>query len=358
MAQLDRLSLIQELSNANGVSGFEDEVVAVARKYAQDLCTIQEDSLRNLYLHPKENKGNRPVITLDAHSDEVGFMVQAVKSNGTMHFLTLGRWVSSNVAAHTVRVRTADGSYIPGVTASTPPHFLPESQRNLPPSLEQMTIDVGATSKKEALEKFNVQIGAPVVPDVTFSYQEKHDLMLGKGFDCRLGCAAVVDVLHQIQGDHLAVDVVGTLSAQEEVGTRGATLTANRVKPDIAIVFEGCPADDTTLEEDLVQTALKRGPMLRHIDQRMITNPRFQRFALDLARKHGIPVQEGVRSGGSTNGAPIHLSNQGVPVIVIGVPVRYIHTHYGFATLADYTNSVKLAVEIVRAINGDIISGF
>ena len=68
----------------------------------------------------------------------------------------------------------------------------------------------------------------------------------------------------------------------------------------------------------------------------MITNPRFQRYALDLAEELGIPVQESVRTGGSTNGAPIHLSNQGVPVIVIGIPVRYIHTHYGIAATATW----------------------
>ena len=67
----------------------------------------------------------------------------------------------------------------------------------------------------------------------------------------------------------------------------------------------------------MVQTAIKRGPMLRHIDSRMITNPRYQRYALDLAEKLGIPVQDSVRSAGSTNGATIHLTEKAVPVIVI-----------------------------------------
>ena len=127
------------------------------------------------------------------------------------------------------------------------------------------------------------------------------------------------------------------------MGTRGAAVTANTVKPDLAIVFEGCPADDTVAEPYMIQTAIHKGPMLRHIDARMITHPRFQRYALDLAEELGIPVQESVRTGGSTNGAPIHLSNQGVPVIVIGIPVRYIHTHYGLAAHSDVENAAKLA---------------
>ena len=98
--------------------------------------------------------------------------------------------------------------------------------------------------------------------------------------------------------------------------------------------------------------------MLRHIDARMITNPRFQRFALDLATELNIPVQESVRSGGATNGAPIHLSNLGIPCIVIGLPVRYIHSHYGIASLEDFCNGVKLAMEIIKKLNMKIIKGF
>ena len=154
------------------------------------------------------------------------------------------------------------------------------------------------------------------------------------------------------------MDVTGAFAVQEEMGTRGATVTANTVKPDLAIVFEGCPADDTVAVPYMIQTAIHKGPMLRHIDARMITNPRFQRYALDLAEELGIPVQESVRTGGSTNGAPIHLSNQGVPVIVIGIPVRYIHTHYGIAAHSDVENAARLAAAILERMDAAQISRF
>ena len=158
--------------------------------------------------------------------------------------------------------------------------------------MKDITVDVGAVSKEEAVEKFGIRIGEPVVPDVTFTYSETTDLMVGKSFDCRLGCAAILKTMHTLAGQDLNVDIVGACAAQEEVGVRGATVTAQVIKPDIAIVFEGCPADDTCVEQYMVQTAIKRGPMLRHIDSRMITNPRYQRYALDLAEKLGIPVQD------------------------------------------------------------------
>jgi len=98
--------------------------------------------------------------------------------------------------------------------------------------------------------------------------------------------------------------------------------------------------------------------MLRHIDAGMISNPRFQRFTLDTAHEKGIPVQEAVRVGGYTDGAVIHTTDKAVPVIVIGVPVRYIHTHYGIAAFSDYENTVKLACEVIRGLNAEVIARF
>lgn len=208
------------------------------------------------------------------------------------------------------------------------------------------------------LEREGNQANLPVVPDVNFQYDKSHGLMIGKAFDCRLGCAAIIGTLDELKGGALMVNVTAGFAAQEEMGTRGATVTAGKIRPDIAIVFEGCPADDTFTEPYLTQTAIKHGPMLRHIDARMITNPRFQRFALDLANRFGIPAQESVRSGGSTDGAPIHLSNSSVPVIVIGLPVRYIHSYYGIASFSDYENAVNLAVAVIKSLNRGIISKF
>ena len=357
MDKMDSVSLARALSDAPGASGFEDVVVAVLRPHAEPLGEVQEDKLRNLYCFRHGNQTGRPTVQLDAHTDEVSFIVQAIRPDGTLRFLPLGRWVEAGVAAHRVLVRNALGEYIPGVVATTPPHYArPEDRDRI--NLAAMTIDVGATSAEEAVRDFHIRIGEPVVPDVHFTYDEAHDLMIGKAFDCRLGCAALVRTLQLLDGEPLDVNVVGAWACQEEVGTRGATVTANRIGPDVAIVFEGCPADDTCAEPYMVQTAIKKGPMLRFIDARMITHPRFQRYALDLGERLGIPVQAGVRSGGSTNGAPIHLSNMGVPCIVIGIPVRYIHTHHGIAAHQDLENAARLAAEIIRSLNADVIDAF
>jgi putative aminopeptidase FrvX len=352
------LKMIADISNAKGTSGFEDLAVETIRKYSNGLGELKEDSLRNLYCYYKKNKGGQPVIQLDAHSDEVGFMVHSVKPNGTLQIIPLGGWVTHNIPAHKVWVRNSDGVYIPGIVASKPPHYMSDQEKKAPLEMKQITVDVGAVSREEAIEDYKIRIGEPVVPSVDFEYIKEHDLMIGKSFDCRLGCASIISTLEELEEENLEVDVVAGFASQEEVGTRGSVLTARVIKPDIAIVFEGCPADDTCVDSYEVQTAIKKGPMLRHIDARMITNPRFQRYALDMAAKKDIPVQEAVRTGGSTNGASIHLSNEGVPVIVIGIPVRYAHTHYGISTYYDYENGIKLACEIIKSLNQEVIDNF
>jgi len=352
------LGLIKELSDARGVSGFEDEVLGVIRRHGEGLGEWKEDAMRNLYLSRKNPREGRPLMMLDAHTDEVGFIVKAIRPNGTLDFAAMGGWVPSCVPAHRVLIRSGGGEWIPGVIASKPPHFLSEAEKKQAPEISDMVIDVGASSDREIREEYRIPIAAPVVPDVSFEYHAAHDIMIGKAFDDRLGCAAIISTLRELAQDGLSLDVTGAFAVQEEVGLRGAVVTSQTVKPDIAIVFEGCPSDDTVVEPHAVQAAIKKGPMLRHMDSRMITNPRFQRFALDTAREKGIPVQEAVRTGGATNGGAIHLSGMGLPVIVIAIPVRYIHTHYGIASYSDFENSVRLASELIRLLDDNHIRGF
>lgn len=352
------IELIRELSNANGISGFEDEVIEVIRKHAQLYTNIQEDSLRNLYLHRKNNDTTKPIVMIDGHSDEVGFMVQSIKANGTIKFIASGGWIAQNIPAQRVRVKNSEGKYIIGVVATKPPHFMSESERNKSLDISDLVIDIGATSRDEVLERFKIEIGAPVTPDVEFKYNDINETILGKAFDNRLGCALVLQILKELQNDELDVNVVGAISSQEEVGTRGAVVTANTVKPDVAIIFEGTPADDTFRDQFESQAALNKGPQIRHRDTSMISNPRFTRFAREVAKELNIDFQDAVRIGGGTNGGRIHISNSGVPTIVIGVPVRYIHTHQGFSAIKDFDDSVKWVVEIIKRLNKQVIENF
>ena len=357
--QVDKtaLQMIQELSDAPGASGFEDEVVAVARRWCAPIGQMKEDFLRNLYISRKENKGNRPVVMLDAHSDEVGLVVHSIKPNGTLRFLMLGSWNKNALIGTKVLVRNADGDYIPGIIAAKPVHFMTAAEKETAMNdIANMVIDVGATSYADAVENFRVRMGEPVVPDTKFYYDEKRDLMFGKGFDCRMGCAALIEALRRLDGKELPCDVIAVLSTQEELGPRNSKVTVHHIHPDIAIVMEGCPADDTFTEPYAIQTALKCGPMFRHLDVSAICAPRYQRWALDLAAKKGIPVQESVRQGGGNNAASIQTALVGAPSIVCGVPVRYAHAPNCISTWYDFEKSVEMVIALLENITPEMIA--
>ncbi|GLI55032.1 peptidase M42 [Propionigenium maris DSM 9537] len=351
------IKFIERMSNANGVSGFEEEVLEVVRGEVDGGFTVAEDSMRNLYIIGRKDEG-LPTIMLDGHTDEVGFMVQSILPNGLLQFVPLGGWIATNIPAHQVRVRDKDGRYHIGVTTSKPPHFMSAQERDKKLAVEDIYIDLGASSYEEVVEEFGIEPGAPVVPHVEFSYNEKNEVMCGKAFDNRLGCAAVVDTMKALEAEGVGVNIVGTLSSQEEVGTRGSVITARRVKPHAAIVFEGTPADDIYRDGYRAQGALGKGPQIRHRDSSMISNPRFTKFARETAREMGMEFQDAVRVAGGTNGGRIHISNYGIPTIVLGVPTRYAHTHYGYASFKDYRDTVRLAVEIIKRLNWETVNNF
>ena len=166
------LQMIRELSDAPGASGFEDAVVDVARRWCAPIGQLKEDFLRNLYVSRKENTGGRPVVMLDAHSDEVGLVIHSIKPNGTLRFLMLGSWNKNALIGTKVLVRSAVGDYIPGIIAAKPVHFMSKAAEDRPryAEIDDMVIDVGAVSYADAVENLRGRMGEAVVPDTKFYY--------------------------------------------------------------------------------------------------------------------------------------------------------------------------------------------
>lgn len=351
------IRMITALSEAPGASGFEDAVLDIVRSELEGICTFEEDKLRNLYIYRKNHDGSKPVLMFDAHGDEVGFMIHSIKPNGTLRFVELGAMDPRGLAASEVLVRNSSGEYIRGTIGLRPPHF---SNGNQEQSLEvsSFSIDIGARSAEEAAEDFGAAIGEPAVPATKCIFDEKHGLFFGKAFDDRIGVAAMISALRRLDGLDLPFDVVGVVSSQEEVGDRGIEVAANTVRPDIAVCFEGCPADDTFTEQYAVQTALKGGPMFRYMDRSVICSPRYQRWVLDKAKENGIKAQASVREGGGNNGAEVNLSGKGVPVVVAGVPVRYIHSMSGITAYEDFESTAEIAALIARDLTPEILETF
>ncbi len=349
---METIERIKALSDAFGPSGFEDDVAAIVRNELEEYETYT-DHMTNVRCE-KEPGSDKPNVMLDAHMDEVGAIVQAIKPNGTIRFLPLGGWSRMCFPSSPFLIRSRDGKDIPAVIAVKPPHFMKASEKNSVPEVADMVMDVGATSAEE-VKALGIGIGSPCVPDVKCRYDEERGLFYGKAFDDRIGVACAIEVMKRLKEEELPCNVQASFSVQEEVGERGVRSNAEALKPSVMICYEGCPADDTFSEEYMIQAGLGRGPMLRHMDVSMITNWRFQKLALDVAREKGIPVQESVRSGGGTNGAMVNQS-YGVPAIVIGVPVRYIHSSNCWCRLDDFENAVRLGVELCRILDNTAVS--
>ncbi len=341
------LKLIGDLSDAFGVSGFEDDVARIAIENAGDY-PVKKDHMQNVYINHTQNP-DKPVVMLDAHTDEVGLMVQSILPNGLIKVIKIGGWVDSNVPAHLFMIKNSKGELHRAVSSSKPPHFMSKEEQARPlDTFKDIQLDLGVRSKEEVTEIFGIEVGDAVMPEVYFDYNEKTGMMMGKAFDCRLGVYCALEVMKRLKDKELPVHLTAALASQEEVGVRGANVTAKVVKPNFAIIFEGTPSDDFYLETSIAQGRVGEGVQVRHRDLGMIANPRFIKFAKEISKANNIKAQFAVRTGGSTNAGTVHLQNEGTPCLVLGIPSRYIHTHYGYAHIDDVNSAIDLAINIIE----------
>lgn len=353
-----KVELIRDLSNAFGPSGFEEEVVRAIAKHTKGYA-IAHDAMLNTYIRKPKNEGRSIVVQLDAHLDECGFMVQSVQDDGTLSIVTLGGFHPTNLPAHTVLVRNRKGELHRGIIAAKPVHFMTEQERaSQQIAIEALQVDVGTTSREETEQVFGIAPGDSIVPDVVFDYNEQTGVCFGKAFDNRAGCACIIDTMDKVfaeGAEEPPVTVVGAFAAQEEVGMRGAKVTAQVVKPDLAIVFEGSPSDDFFVAVSQAQGRMKEGAQIRLFDKSYISNIAFVHIAERVAQELQIPIQKAVRRGGSTNAGVISLTEKAVPTLVIGVPSRYVHSHYNYCALSDLEAASDLAAAVIAALDEDTV---
>jgi putative aminopeptidase FrvX len=192
-----------------------------------------------------------------------------------------------------------------------------------------------------------------VAPATSFTAMAKEGYYMAKAFDNRVGMACAIQaaqILVREEGHPNTLISAGTV--QEEVGLRGARSLANTVKPDVAIILEGPPADDTPgFNPSESQGKIGGGVQIRLHDPSAIMNPRLVDLAIETAQKEGIRHQVTVRSSGGTDAGGFSMSNEGVPCIVLGVPSRYIHSHNAIIDIEDYLCMVRLSVALVKRLD-------
>jgi endoglucanase len=345
--------LLQELTEAHGVPGYEAPVRAVVRKYLESLGPVSQDRIGSVICQVP-GSAESPRVMLAGHMDEIGFMVRHITEEGFLRFLPLGGWFDQVLLGQRVVVKTRQGDVV-GVIGAKPPHLLPADERGKVVEKKAMYIDIGATSQAE-VEAAGVRPGDPVVPRADFVPLLDGKTYLSKAFDDRIGVAMVISTLELLQDQPHPNSVFGVATVQEEVGVRGATTSVRAVNPDVAIVLEADIAGDVPgIKPEESAIKLGKGPTVLLYDARMIPNLKLRDLVLDTAQEAGIPVQTSAIEGGATDGSAIHLHNTGVPTVVISVPARHIHSHSSIIARQDYDQGVKLLAAVLGKLDKETV---
>ncbi len=346
---MEWIDSLKRLSDAFGVSGFEEEVREEIKTIISPYVdSLRVDTLGNLFAIRK-GKGNFTVM-LDAHMDEVGFMVKWIDEKGYLRFAPIGGWDSRIIPGHRVEIMTRAGEKRYGVIGSAPPHILTEEERKKPIPLDKMFIDVGAASREEVVE-MRIKIGDPLT--IHYPFMNIQDgYVTGKAFDDRVGCAVMIETARRLADDDLDVDLVLAFVIGEEVGLRGARTAAYQIDPDLAIALEGTiGADMPGVPEESQPVRLGRGPAITVADRSIIVSRRIVTALEQVADDAAIPYQYKLPTYGGTDAGAIHLTRAGILSGVVSVPCRFIHSPTSTMRLNDFENTVRLMRNFIVRIH-------
>ncbi len=348
-------NLLKDLTEANGVSGYETQVRSVVRDYFKSLGELSQDKTGSL-ICKKTGASTSPRVMLAGHMDEIGFMVKQITKEGFIKFIPLGGWYDQAMLGHRVIIQTQKGNVI-GVIGAKPPHLLSAEERTKMTPKKDMYIDIGATSQVE-VDAAGVRPGDPIVPRADFVPMANGKSYLAKAFDDRVGVALVVAALQALQEGSHPNTVYGAATVMEEIGLRGATTAVRLVDPDVAIVLESDIAGDVPgIKPDESMIKLGAGPTLLIYEARTIPNAKLRELALETAKAEGIPLQISFVEAGGTDAGAIHLHGAGVPSIILGVAARHIHSHSSIIHRDDFDHAARLVAALLRRLDAQTVAG-
>lgn len=328
--------LLERLCNACGLAGQEDEVRDLLRDELQaHVDQIWTDALGNLIMR----KGNGPTkVMLDAHMDEVGFLVGVITEHG---FLKLKKVGGLDDRVLPGRALWVGQKRIPAVIGTKAFHLTGDERNKVLP-FSEMVIDLGCTSKAE-VEALGIELGDPVY----FATAAEHwgeGILKAKAIDDRVGCYIAAEILKQPVPEGITLLV--SFSVQEEVGLRGAKVSAYNLQPHVGIALESTVAADVAAVSpgDTV-TNMGEGPAITLYDAAGIPNLAVQQGLIQVAEQHGIKHQFRRVVGGGNDAGAIALQGGGAPVCAVSIPTRYFHTNAALCNLDD----VQAAIDLVSA---------
>lgn len=321
----------------NGTSGDEKIVRDFIISRLPDDCDYTVDPLGNLIVNKKGEIEPKNKVALFAHMDEVGFIVTYISDDGFVNVANVGGIDNSALFGKKL---TINGQV--GVAGAKAIHQCSSDEAKKIPEITEVSVDFGFESREEA-EKY-ISLG-------DFCYFKSdfvefgNDMIKSKALDDRLGCAIMLELLHEKS----KFNYTCVFTVQEEIGTRGATVSAYTVKPDYAIVIETTTASDIPdTPENKKVCKVGKGAVVSFMDRGTIYNKDLYKKAREVADKNGIANQTKTVVAGGNDASAIHKSAGGVKTVAVSLPCRYIHSSSSVGKKADMESIKALAIALLE----------
>lgn len=346
----ESLSFFQSIVNVPSPSGYEERAAELYRGYTRTFADeVKTDVHGNVaaILNPDASMK----IMLAGHMDEIGFLVHYISDDGLLYFLPIGG--HDSVVPIGQRVWVHGKQRVPGVIGRKAIHLLKEDERKKKPEIDDLWIDIGASTRAEVVEL--IEIGDVV------TYQYEFQLLLGdraaaRGFDNKMGSFIVAEALRLLKEDgglDPNVGVYAVATVQEEIGLRGARTSAFWIDSQSGLAVDVNHAIDTPGLSKTKHGALDvgKGPSVMRGAN---ANPIVNKLIRSAAEAEGIPYQIDVTAGGTgTDGNAMQISRGGMAVGIVGVPLRYMHTPCEVLSLKDVENCARLMAAYCRVVKPD-----
>ncbi len=334
------IKLLKLLCETPGLPGAEEPVKKITKKEFEKLTKeVSEDALGNIIAHIP---GKGPKLVLDAHTDEVGFMINHIDKRGFVRVTSLGGMDPR--VFYGQRLIIYGKKPLVGMVGAVPPHISKSGNNKEVPEIEDCVVDLGLTADK--VHKL-VSIG-----DVVSFYppfEETEDAIISKAIDDRVGLFVMLEALRK--KPKLGCDLYLTATVQEEAGLRGARVIVPVIEPDFVIALEGTVAMDLPgIAENKTLANVEKGPEIRLLDRFLVAHRPFSYFIMDIAKKKKIPYQVTVKNAGSTNATAMQVTGKGSRAAVVSVPTRYLHSPSSLAYKSDIEDTIKLIYHVIEGL--------
>jgi endoglucanase len=340
---------LEVLSQLIGVPSREQQVSAKIREMITLFVDeIKKDALGNLIGIIKGSKEPEKKLMLDAHLDEIGFIIRHISKEGFLYFSKLGGFVDLIFPGQTVVLAARNNKPVYGVIGIKPPHMIPRGENLEVPKAEELAIDIGASSLEEVNE-LGIEIGTTGTLAGPFR-KLANGRVLGKAFDDRTGCVVLIETIRRLAEKKPPSTIIFNFASAEEVGGRGATTAAYSIEPDMALALENTTAGDTPgVKDQDCPCKLDHGPAITVADRSLVPDYEIVTHLKKLAEENQIPWQYKKPLYGGTDAGRIAITRGGVRSAVVSVPCRYIHSPISLLVVKDIERTCDLVEAFCRS---------